>query len=100
MSEDEIRQVFSEYESISEVRVNPKNFAFVVFKGPEPVEKIMSMKEKFCLRGKFLNIEPKRPSSRGGPGGGGYSRGVGNRGFSGVGNKGRGGGTSGKPARR
>lgn len=69
-SEADIRDVFSSYDTISEVRVNPKNFAFVVFTGPEAVVKIMSEKESFQLKGKTLNIENKRSSAgRGGQGG-------------------------------
>ena len=59
----EIRQVFEDQGNILEVRVNPKNFAFVVFDSPEPVQKIMSIRETFQLNGKRLNIELKRPSS-------------------------------------
>ena len=65
----EIRQVFEEHGNILEVRVNPKNFAFVVFDSPEPVQKIMAIRDTFNLNGKRLNIELKRPSSMryGGP---------------------------------
>ena len=69
----EIRSVFEGHGNILEVRVNPKNFAFVVFDSPEPVQKIMGMRETFMLNGKRLNIELKRPSSMryGGPRSGG-----------------------------
>ncbi len=71
-TEADIRGVFSGYDTIAEVRVNPKNFAFVLFDGPGPVERIMLHKEGFQFKGKHLNIEPKRQSaSRGGGGGGG-----------------------------
>ena len=64
----EIRQVFEGQGNILEVRVNPKNFAFVVFDSPEPVQKIMAIRETFQVNGKRLNIELKRPSSmRSGP---------------------------------
>ena len=65
----EIRQVFEAHGNILEVRVNPKNFAFVVFDSPEPVQKVMAIRENFQLNGKRLNIELKRPSSMryGGP---------------------------------
>lgn len=62
-ADSEIRAVFEEHGNILEVRVNPKNFAFVVFDGPEPVQKIMTMKESFQLNGKRLNIELKRSSA-------------------------------------
>ena len=95
-NEAEIREVFGKYDSISEIRVNPKNFAFVVFNGPEPVEKIMQLKETFEIRGKPLNIEPKRASNRGA---GGFRVGDRNKTFGGsgggMGGKGRGGGGGG-----
>lgn len=72
VTQDDIREVFSSYD-ISEVRVNPKNFAFVVFNGSDPVEKIMAEKDSFQLKGKTLNIENKR-SSAGRGGQGGFSR--------------------------
>lgn len=87
------------YDSIVDVRVNPKNFAFVVFTGPGPVEKIMSEKDLFQLNGKNLNIELKRSTSR--SGGGGYRNKFGDRGGGGggggggVGGKIRGGGGAG-----
>ena len=104
VNESDIREVFGTYESIAEIRVNPKNFAFVVFDGPDPVEKIMSVKDTFQLRGKYLNIEPKRPSSSRGPGG---FRGDRNKAFGGggggMGGKvrgGAGGGGAGKGSKR
>ena len=73
----EIRAVFQGEGNILDVRVNPKNFAFVVFDGPDPVQRIMANKEQFHLNGRRLNIELKRPSAmrysgpRSGGGGGG-----------------------------
>lgn len=71
--DSEIRAVFDGHGKILDVRVNPKNFAFVVFDSPEPVQKIMAIREQFMLNGKRLNIELKRPSSMryGGPRSGG-----------------------------
>jgi RNA recognition motif-containing protein len=69
--------VFESEGTILDVRVNPKNFAFVVFDGPDPVQKIMATREQFHLHGRRLNIELKRPSAmrysgpRSGGGGGG-----------------------------
>ena len=77
--ETEIRSVFESQGNILDVRVNPKNFAFVVFDGPDPVQKIMANREQFHLNGRRLNIELKRPSAMrySGPrsGGGGGDRG-------------------------
>lgn len=106
-NENDIREVFSAYDTISEVRVNPKNFAFVVFSGPEAVVKIMAEKESFQLKGKALNIENKRSSAgRGGQGGfsrkpfaGGGGMGGKMRGSAGGGG-GAGGGSGGKGLKR
>ena len=43
--------------------MNQKNFAFVVFDGPEAVHKVIIKKDQIQLKGKHLNIEPKRPSA-------------------------------------
>lgn len=87
-TEADIREAFKEYEPIKEVRVNPKNFGFVIFDSSDPVEKIMKNKDGFSVRGKTLNIEPKKERGSG-------SRGAG--GFRGGDNKFRGGGMAGKP---
>ena len=71
-TEADLRDVFSEYGPIVEVRVNQKNFAFVVFDNPESVQRLMAERERIQLRSKSLNIEPKRPSV---PRSGGLSRG-------------------------
>ena len=76
----EIRSVFEREGNILDVRVNPKNFAFVVFDGPEPVQRIMANREQFQLNGRRLNIELKRPSVRySGPRSGGGDRDRGDR---------------------
>ncbi len=70
-TESEVKEVFGLYGNIIEVRVNAKNFAFVVFDNSESVQRIISEKDSIQLRAKHLNIEPKRPSgSRSGPRGG------------------------------
>lgn len=73
-TEQELRNVFSEFGSIIEVRTNPKNFGFIVFDNEQSVQRIMTQKEAepFQIRKKTLNIEEKKPSEkRGGVGGGG-----------------------------
>ncbi len=89
----EVKEVFGTYGNIVEVRINAKNFAFVVFDKAEPVQRIISEKDSIQMRSKHLNIEPKRPSgARSGPrgsklplGGGGGGGG----GFGGGGGRGR-----------
>lgn len=69
---EELKNVFSEFGSIMEVRVNPKNFAFVVFDSEAPVLKIMQQKtaNPIQIRGKNLNIEEKKPTEKRGAYGG------------------------------
>ena len=62
-TEAEIRSIFSQFGTILEVRVNQKNFAFIVFDNAESVTSIIGTKESLQIRNKFLNIEPKRPSA-------------------------------------
>ena len=71
-TEAELRDLFSEFGNILEIRVNQKNFAFVVFGSPEAVQKILTEREHIQLRNKQLNIELKRPSA---PRSGGIGRG-------------------------
>ena len=75
-SEQDLRTLFAEYGSIIEVRVNPKNFAFVVFDNAESVQKIMNERERIQLKSKYLNIEPKRPSMSRGPSGSGRGKAI------------------------
>lgn len=107
-SDADIRSVFEREGTVLDVRVNPKNFAFVIFNGPDPVQKIMSNKDQYQLNGRRLNIELKRPSAMryGGPRSGGGDRGGdrdrGDRprppgGLGGGGGAGGGGGFGGKP---
>ena len=71
-TEVELRDLFSEFGTILEVRVNQKNFAFVVFNNQESVQKILADRDTIQLRSKPLNIELKRPSV---PRSGGLNRG-------------------------
>ncbi len=91
-TESELRQLFQEFGSVRDVRINPKNFAFIVFNESKPVTDLMTNKNSLEIRGKSLNIEEKRVHPRGGRmGGGGVDRNRGNSGGMG-GNKPRGGG--------
>ena len=64
-----MREVFKDFGNVLDVRVNPKNFAFVVFDSAKPVNEVMHLKEPLEIRGKNLNIEAKRaPRSGGGRG--------------------------------
>lgn len=73
-NEQDLRSLFAEYGSIIEIRVNPKNFAFVVFDNAESVQKIMNERDRIQLKSKYLNIEPKRPSMSRGPSGSGRGK--------------------------
>lgn len=80
-TDQELRDVFSGYGNILEVRTNPKNFGFIVFDNEDSVRDIMLRKEtdQFQIRRKNLNIEEKKPSEKrglGGGGGGGASGGL------------------------
>ena len=71
-TEAEIREAFKEYEPIKDIRVNPKNFAFVIFDSSDPVDRLIKTKETFIIRSKTLNIEPKKEKGSGPRGPGGY----------------------------
>ena len=62
-SEEELRNTFSKYGIVCDVRINQKNFAFVVFDSSEAVQRVIQ--DKVFVGGKQLNIEQKRPSVRG-----------------------------------
>lgn len=96
-TEADLRVLFSEFGDILEIRVNQKNFAFIVFNNSESVQKVLAEKESIQLRSKPLNIELKRPSA---PRSGGMGRGK--PGLSAGGGGGGGGGKfrSTKPAKR
>ena len=71
-TEVDLRDLFTEFGAILEIRVNPKNFAFVVFSSSDAVQKILAERDSIQLRSKPLNIELKRPSA---PRSGGVGRG-------------------------
>lgn len=62
--EDELKDIFKSYGNIIEVRINPKNFGFIVFDSEGPVQTIMNERSEtvFMLHDRRLNIEEKRPS--------------------------------------
>ena len=66
VSEDDVRKLFEPFGSISEVRLNPKNFGFVVFDGADAVKKILDRKasQPFFLRNKTVNIEAKKSGNK------------------------------------
>lgn len=62
-----MRKTFELYGTISEVRLNPKNFGFVVFEGAEAVKKILDRKagnQPFFIRNKTVNIEAKKSGNK------------------------------------
>lgn len=74
VKDDDVRNVFSKYGTILEIRLNPKNFGFVIFNSPEPVEKILSNRP-IKIGNHEINIEEKKPSGSVGRGAGGNRRG-------------------------
>ena len=64
-TQNELRDVFTRFGKIVEIRVNPKNFGFVVFDNEQSVHEIMALKDEspLYLRDKKLNIEEKRQSA-------------------------------------
>ena len=70
VTEDDVRTTFGDLGNIIEVRLNPKNFGFIVFDSPEPVRKILDRKNSrpFYIRNKTINIEPKKSTSQKGSG--------------------------------
>ena len=93
----EIKEVFKDYEPITEVRVKPNNYAFVEFKSPESVERIMKRKKFFQIRGRTLNIDRMEEKESARRGSGGYlgKRGRVNGGGGMMGGKGKGGARAG-----
>ena len=59
-TDQELRSVFEQYGYILEIRINPHNFAFVVFDSEKPVNAIFD-NEPPKIRGKQLTIEKQRP---------------------------------------
>lgn len=74
IKDDEVRNVFAKYGTILEIRLNPKNFGFVIFNSPEPVEQILSNRP-IKIGNHEINIEEKKPSGTVGRGSGGNRRG-------------------------
>ncbi len=91
--DEELRKLFSSYGTVKDVRINPKNFAFVVFIESKAVSELIATKPPLDIRGKSINIEEKR-APRGGGGGGGRMGGGGDR------NRGGPGGVSGNKQQR
>ncbi|XP_028407022.1 ras GTPase-activating protein-binding protein 2-like [Dendronephthya gigantea] len=90
LDEKQVQDVFSKFGKIIEVRLNPKNFGFVIFDSPEPAEQVLK-NLPITINGQEINIEEKKPSGslgrggRGGPSGnrgkpGGSGRGMNTRG--------------------
>lgn len=80
-TENELREVFAQFGNVVEVRVNPKNFGFVVFDNDKSVRDVMASKDAspLQLRDKRLNIEEKRQSNPKGIFTGGSGGSYGNR---------------------
>ena len=75
-TERDLKPVFEKFGNVVDVRVNPKNFAFVIFDSEDAARAVITCKEPFYLNTKRLNIEPKKERAalaRGGGGGGGGS---------------------------
>ena len=72
VTEAEVRETFGSFGNIVEVRLNPKNFGFVVFENSDSAQRILSMRgaKAFLIQSKPVNIEPKKSSGQkplGGP---------------------------------
>lgn len=94
VKDEEVRNVFSKYGTILEIRLNPKNFGFVIFNSSDPVEQILTNRP-IQIGDHEINIEEKKPSGAVGRGGGGNRRGGGGSGGS-RGNARGGGGQAGR----
>lgn len=87
IKDEEVRNVFSKYGTILEIRLNPKNFGFVIFNSSEPVEQIL-INRPIKIGDHEINIEEKKPSGSVGRGGGGGGSANRPRGSSGGGARG------------
>ena len=69
----DLHTAFQTFGNVMEVRINPKNFGFVVFDSDIAVRRVMETKDESPIKihSKQLNIEQKRPTSTRGGGGGG-----------------------------
>lgn len=79
ITEKDVRDAFKEFGNIVEVRLNPKNFGFVAFDGPDPPKEILGSRrtKSIVILGNTINTEVKRSvsgSGRGGVGSGGGGR--------------------------
>ncbi|XP_068702953.1 ras GTPase-activating protein-binding protein 2-like [Montipora foliosa] len=90
VKDEEVRNVFSKYGIILEIRLNPKNFGFVIFNSPDPVEQILNNRP-IRIGNHVINIEEKKPSGSVGRGAGGNRRGGGGGGGGGTRGNARGG---------
>lgn len=72
-SEADLQEAFQQFGNVVEVRINPKNFGFVVFDNDRSVRRVMETKDERPIKigSKQLNIEEKRPSGPRGSGGSG-----------------------------
>lgn len=79
ITEKDVREAFKEFGNIVEVRLNPKNFGFVAFDGPDPPNKILGtrMTRSTVILGNTINTEVKRSVSGSGRGGAGSGSGGG-----------------------
>ncbi|XP_046853398.1 ras GTPase-activating protein-binding protein 2-like [Xenia sp. Carnegie-2017] len=71
LEEQKVYDAFSHFGKIVDVRLNPKNFGFVIFDSPEPAEQVLKH-VPIQINGQDINIEEKKPSGsfgRGGRGG-------------------------------
>jgi RNA recognition motif-containing protein len=65
-TEEDLKGVFNKFGTVIEVRINPKNFGFVVFDSEKPVQVIIQSRNNstLMLHDRKLNIEEKRPSTQ------------------------------------
>lgn len=68
MDDNEFRELFQQYGTVLEVRLNPRHFGFVTFENPDTVTHLLSGQTEVKFRGHRLNIEEKKsnlPRGRG-----------------------------------
>lgn len=72
VEEEEIKEIFSEFGKIVEVRLNPKNFGFVAFDNADSPGSVINKSRQITCKGQKINIEAKQANglSRSGRGGG------------------------------
>lgn len=69
ITEADIKDIFKEYGTIVEIRLNAKNFGFVAFDTPEPAERILKREKPIVFGKSTINVEEKRASGSGARGG-------------------------------